>query len=75
MGLRQASKMKPYWPNKIMRKFQVSFRSGLCKNDVGYMIGLTNSPLLDELIKYTRPPWQDTDEHKITINKSIQYLG
>ena len=38
-------------------------------------MGLTNSPSLDELIKCTRPSWQDTDEHKITINKSIQYLG
>ena len=31
-----------------------------------------NSPSLDDLIKYTRPPWHGTDNHKITINKSIQ---
>ena len=35
-------------------------------------MGLTNSPSLDDLIKYTRSPWHDTDEHMITINKSIQ---
>ena len=36
------------------------------------VMGLTNSPSLDDLIKYTRLPCHDTDEHRITINKSIQ---
>ena len=36
------------------------------------VMGLTNSPSLDDLIKYTRLPWHDTNEHRITINKSIQ---
>ena len=35
-------------------------------------MGQTNSLFLDDLIKYTCPPWHDTDEHRITINKSIQ---
>ena len=39
------------------------------------MMGLTNSPSLDNLIKYTRPLWHDTDEHRRTINKSIQCRG
>ena len=38
-------------------------------------MGLTNSPSLDELIKYTRPPWHDTNGHRITLNKSIQCCG
>ena len=36
------------------------------------MMGLTNSPILDDLNKHTRPPWPDTDEHRVTINESIQ---
>ena len=38
-------------------------------------MGLTNLPSLDDLIKYTRPLWHDADEHRITINKSIQCRG
>ena len=41
----------------------------------GQLMGLTNSTSLDDLIKCTRPPCQDTDEHKRAINKNIQYLG
>ena len=33
---------------------------------------LANSPTLDNLIKYTLPSWHDMNEHRITINKSIQ---
>ena len=36
---------------------------------------LTNLPSLDDLIKYTLLPWHDMDEHRITINKSIQCRG
>ena len=39
------------------------------------MMGLTNSFPFDDLIKYTRPPWHDTDEHRRVINKRIQCLG
>ena len=39
-----------------------------------YMMGLTNSFPFDDLIKYTRPPWHDTDEHRRVINKRIQCL-
>ena len=38
----------------------------------GQLMGLMNSPSLDDLIKYTCPSWHDTDEHRRTINKSIQ---
>ena len=34
-----------------------------------------NSISLDDLIKHTRPPRCDTDEHRGTINKNIQGLG
>ena len=40
----------------------------------GQLMGLMNSICLGDLIKHTHPPWYDTDEHKGTINKNIQYL-
>ena len=36
---------------------------------------LMRASSLDNLIKYTRPLWHDADEHRITINKSIQCRG
>ena len=33
-----------------------------------------NSISLNDLIKHTRPPWCDTDEHREIINKNIQCL-
>ena len=38
-------------------------------------MGPTNSLFLDDLSKYTRPPWHDMDEGGWVINKKIQYLG
>ena len=40
-----------------------------------YMMGLMNSFPFDDLIKYTRLPWHDTNEHRRVINKRIQCLG
>ena len=37
--------------------------------------GTDELPFVDDLTKYTRLPWHDTDEHKQIINKSIQCLG
>ena len=37
-------------------------------------MGQTNSLFLDDLIKYTCPPWHDTDEDRRVINKKIQCL-
>ena len=38
------------------------------------LMGLMNSISLDNLIKHTRPPRCDTDEHRGIINKNIQCL-
>ena len=40
----------------------------------GKLMGLTNSLPLDDLIKYTHPPWHNTDKHRPVINKRIQCL-
>ena len=37
-------------------------------------MGPTNSPFLDDIIKYTRPPRHNADEGKRVINKGIQCL-
>ena len=38
----------------------------------GQLMGLIRPSSLDDLIKYTRPPWLNMDEHKQVINKSIK---
>ena len=35
-------------------------------------MGPTNALFLDDLIKYTRPPWQNMDKGRQVINKRIQ---
>ena len=37
-------------------------------------MGLTRPLSLDNIIKYTRPPWNSMEEGKQDINERIQYL-
>ena len=41
----------------------------------GQLMGLMNSLIMDDLIKYIHPPWHHTDEDKRVINERIQCLG
>ena len=67
--------MKPQEPCLVIEPFIFwwsSWHTTMITKLRGQLMGLTKPSSLDGLIKYTRPPWLNTDEHRQVINKSIK---